>query len=283
MTLAPPPLDPAHFTPRGPIDADVVFATFFVSPGLDPDDYHSLRPDMRFARVLRQSHAHLRVHVAVLTDSATKLGGLGSEREEAGGGGESGGGGGGAPSGSRNGESSTVEVFRCGRIERARMGRNSYCNFAQMVAQIDYLDGLSSLCAAAGRARTPPVVFLDTDILVVGSIVERVFGGGIGGGDLSPSAAVPFGAPPPPSSPSSSLEEAKNAGNNPFDFDYCCTLSDSFDMPINFGIQFVAPGKTTRAADFLRGVCSVYDFSSTFTAGQEVRFFFLSFFCPLAL
>ena len=40
-------------------------------------------------------------------------------------------------------------------------------------------------------------------------------------------------------------------------------------MPINFGIQFVAPGKTERAAEFLRGVCSVYDFSSTFIAGQE--------------
>lgn len=32
MTLAPPPLDPANF-PRDAADADVVFATFFVSPG----------------------------------------------------------------------------------------------------------------------------------------------------------------------------------------------------------------------------------------------------------
>lgn len=40
-------------------------------------------------------------------------------------------------------------------------------------------------------------------------------------------------------------------------------------MPINFGMQFVAPGKTQRAAEFLRGVCGVYDFSRTFVAGQE--------------
>ena len=86
MALAPPPLDPSKFPKGGcPTDADVVFATFFVSPGIDPNDYRSLRPDMRFARVLRQSHAHLKVHVAVLTDSATKLGGLGAEQEEEGG------------------------------------------------------------------------------------------------------------------------------------------------------------------------------------------------------
>ena len=152
MTLAPPPLDPANFPRRGAADADVVFATFFVSPGIDPNDYHSLRPDMRFARVLRQSHAHLKVHVAVLTDSATKLGGLGSEKEDgeqeeegARKGGEKGGAGGpGAPSdaaaAATNSESSSVEIFRCGRIERSRMGRNSYCNYAQMIAQIDYLE-----------------------------------------------------------------------------------------------------------------------------------------------
>jgi hypothetical protein len=144
------------------------------------------------------------------------------------------------------------------------------------------LNSLSSRCAAAGRAKTPPVVFLDTDILVVGSIVERVFGN-TGG---SSSASLPFGAP----TLSSSLKQAA-ASSSPspssFDFDYCCTLSDSVDMPINFGIQFVAPGKTQRAAEFLKGVCSVYDFSSTFTAGQEVwkkkekmifwRFFFYVF------
>lgn len=140
MTLAPPPLDPANF-PRDAADADVVFATFFCSPGIDPNDYHSLRPDMRFARVLRQSHAHLKVHVAVLTDSATKLAGLGSEKEEEGeekkeGGGEK------EKGGGANGsaESSSVEIFRCARIERSRMGRNSYCNYAQMIAQIDYLE-----------------------------------------------------------------------------------------------------------------------------------------------
>ena len=149
MTLAPPPLDPADF-PRGPADADVVFATFFVLPGIDPNDYHSLRPDMRFARVLRQSHAHLKVHVAVLTDSATKLGGLGSEKEEEEK--EEGGGGGGAAASAAShdaaaasaaatkSESSSVEIFRCKRIERSRMGRNSYCNYAQMIAQIDYLE-----------------------------------------------------------------------------------------------------------------------------------------------
>ena len=265
MTLAPPPLDPADF-PKGPAEADVVFATFFVSPGLDPDDYHSLRPDMRFARVLRQSHAHLKVHVAVLTDAATKLGGLGSERDDEKEG-EGGGEGGAASGAAAKGESSSVEIFRCGRIERSRMGRNSYCNYAQMIAQIDYLESLSSLCAAAGRTKTPPVVFLDTDILVVGSIVERVFGRGIGGDLSSSAAAVPFGVPTP--SPSSSLEASGDEAEK-FDFDYCCTLSDSFDMPINFGIQFVAPGKTLRAAEFLRGVCSIYDFSATFTAGQEV-------------
>lgn len=137
MTLAPPPLDSANF-PRDAADADVVFATFFCSPGIDPNDYHSLRPDMRFARVLRQSHAHLKVHVAVLTDSATKLGGLGSEkedevegkREEEGG----------EEGGAKSAESSSVEIFRCARIERSRMGRNSYCNYAQMIAQIDYLE-----------------------------------------------------------------------------------------------------------------------------------------------
>lgn len=117
-------------------------------------------------------------------------------------------------------------------------------------------DSLSSLCAAAGRAKSPPVVFLDTDILVVGSIVERVFGR-IGGEDKR-AAAVPFGVP-------ASIPEGAAS------FDYCCTLSDSYDMPINFGIQFVAPGKTHRAAEFLKGVCSIYDFSATFTAGQEVR------------
>ena len=137
MTLSPPPLDPSNF-PVSPSDADVVFATFFVSPGVDPNDYHSLRPDMRFARVLRQSHAHLRVHVAVLTDSATKLGGLGSEKEE----GKEGEGGGTAfgAANSSESESSSVEIFRCARIERSRMGRNSYCNYAQMIAQIDYLE-----------------------------------------------------------------------------------------------------------------------------------------------
>lgn len=130
MTLAPPQLDPSAF-PKNAAAADVVFATFFVSPGINPDDYHSLRPDIRFARVLRQSHAHLKVHVAVLTDAATRLGGLGSEKEdEQEGQGES------APSG----ESSSVEIFRCQRIERSRMGRNSYCNYAQMIAQIDYLE-----------------------------------------------------------------------------------------------------------------------------------------------
>jgi len=142
MTLAPPPLDPSRFPKNGPTDADVVFATFFVSPGIDPNDYRSLRPDMRFARVLRQSHAHLKVHVAVLTDSATKLGGLGSEREEEGRCCDD------DDNGTKNSnsktnnseEASSVEIFRCARIERSRMGRNSYCNYAQMIAQIDYLE-----------------------------------------------------------------------------------------------------------------------------------------------
>ena len=110
----------------------------------------------------------------------------------------------------------------------------------------------------------------------MGSIVERVFGRGIGNfsSSLSSAAAVvPFGVPAPPLS---SLEEDEE--NSTFDFDYCCTLSDSYDMPINFGIQFVAPGKTLRAAEFLKGVCSIYDFSSTFTAGQEVRERVFSFF-----
>lgn len=117
------------------------------------------------------------------------------------------------------------------------------------------------------------MIFLDTDILVVGSIVERVFGR-IGIKDISSSssaAVVPFGVPP--------LSSSSSLGENESDFDYCCTLSDSHDMPINFGIQFVAPGKTQRAAEFLKGVCSIYDFKSSFTAGQEVRvekvFFFL--------
>lgn len=104
-------------------------------------------------------------------------------------------------------------------------------------------------------------MFLDTDILVVGSIVERVFGR-IGEDKRTSSAAVvPFGVP----------EAAATAPTAASTFDYCCTLSDSYDMPINFGIQFVAPGKTQRAAEFLRGVRSIYDFSATFTAGQEVR------------
>ena len=115
---------------------------------------------------------------------------------------------------------------------------------------------------------------------MVGSIVERVFGR-IGN---TSSAVVPFGAPAPlsaPASPSSSLEAAekeKDSTSSESDFDYCCTLSDSYDMPINFGIQFVAPGKTRRAAEFLRGVCSIYDFSSTFVAGQEVKREFFCFF-----
>lgn len=156
--LAPPALEPSSF-PSSAADADVVFATFFVSPGINPDDYHSLRPDMRFARVLRQSHAHKRVHVAVLTDSATRLGGLGGEKDcDVGGGGD----GGGnknedddgnnddndnnkkkiarAPSENELRERASVEIFRCPRIDRARMGRNSYCNYAQMIAQIDYLE-----------------------------------------------------------------------------------------------------------------------------------------------
>ena len=122
-SLAPRPLDPSSFPRTGPADADVVFATFFVSPGVNPDDYHSLRPDLRFARVLRQSHAHLKVHVAVLTDAATRLWTEEEKEEE-----------------SAKSESASVEVFRCARIERERMGRNSYCNFAQMIAQIDFLE-----------------------------------------------------------------------------------------------------------------------------------------------
>ena len=132
LTLAPPPLDPSQF-PASAADADVVFATFFVSPGINPDDYHSLRPDMRFARVLRQSHSHLKVHVAVLTDAQTRLGGLGAEKDDEGEDKRSG-------VDSNNSESSSVEIFRCGRIDRSRMGRNSYCNYAQMIAQVDYLE-----------------------------------------------------------------------------------------------------------------------------------------------
>lgn len=143
--LAPPPLDPSTF-PASAADADVVFATFFVSPGVNPDDYHSLRPDMRFARVLRLSHAHKKVHVAVLTDSATRLGGLGGEKEDD----EDDDAGAKAKNDGNKisrslsenelRERASVEVFRCSRIERARMGRNSYCNYAQMIAQIDYLE-----------------------------------------------------------------------------------------------------------------------------------------------
>lgn len=131
MTLAPAQLDPSTF-PKSAAEADVVFATFFVSPRINPDDFHSLRPDMRFARVLRQSHAHLKVHVAILTDAATRLVGLGSQEEEEQEEGQQ--------EGSASGKGASVEIFCCDRIERSRMGRNSYCNYAQMIAQIDYLE-----------------------------------------------------------------------------------------------------------------------------------------------
>ena len=115
---------------------------------------------------------------------------------------------------------------------------------------------------------------------MVGSIVERVFGR-IKGKDYSSSSVVPFGVPSASFALQQNNDEEEEAKKT---FDYCCTLSDSYDMPINFGIQFVAPGKTQRAAEFLKGVCSIYDFSATFTAGQEVglssnsQFFFFAFF-----
>lgn len=40
-------------------------------------------------------------------------------------------------------------------------------------------------------------------------------------------------------------------------------------MPINFGFQLVQKGRHREAIKFLEDVMRVYDFSLTFTAGQE--------------
>ena len=170
-SAAPPtPTAPSPHTAAG---VDVGFATVWSAPGVSPADYESRCPDMRFAevrgswtgararrrvpaaghclpsshythrqptqtfpQVIRRSHAGKAVHIAVLTDPDTVLTGL----------------------------DGALEVFRSPRIERSRVGRNSYANYAQMIAQIDYLRHLEAVTLGA----TPPVVFLDTDMLVRG-------------------------------------------------------------------------------------------------------------------
>jgi len=206
--------------------ADLVFATFWVAPGIAPEDYASRRPDLRFGAAIRAAHPGKRVHVAVLTDAETVV--LDEEEEQDGtGSGDQGGGGraGGhrhhlsAAEAAAGGE---VEVFRCAAIERARLGRNAYANFAQMVAQSEYLAHLERLVAATGGAvrAHPPVVFCDTDMLFVGDVSEVV-------------AALPPGlqqtvddealVPRPPA-----LGGTDPARATPYD--YALTISDSVDM-----------------------------------------------------
>ena len=256
---APPATTPTTSPSSHPaLAADLIFATFFCAPGIAPADYASRRPDLRFGAAVRAAHPGKKVHMAVLTDSETTVlddGEPGPHGEEVHGPGAAPAAGGG------------VEVFRCGSIQRARVGRNSYANWAQMVAQGAYLAHLEALAAEAGSAKPhPPVVFCDTDILVVGDlgeVFEAVAGGAEAAGaaakTMTPSPLVPPSPPPPPTTPL----------HPPTPYDYGLTISDAVDMPINFGIQFVPAGGAPRARAFLEGVRGVYDFSRTFVAGQE--------------
>ena len=263
--LPPPPpatpgsegLAPAAPAPAHPaLAADLIFATFWCAPGIAPTDYASRLPDLRFADAIRKAHAGKRVHVAVLTDNETTV---------LEGGGDEGGDGASPPT--------PVEVFRCASLERARVGRNSYANWAQMVAQGAYLAHLERLAGGEGGVggagggpppHHPPVVFCDTDLLFVGDISEAFAPGppGMAEAVLAPSRHAATTAASPPSKPSS-----PPLPSTPFD--YGLTISDAVDMPVNFGIQFVPAGGAGRARAFLAGVCSVYDFSKTFVAGQE--------------
>eukprot|EP00884_Botryococcus_braunii_P010590 jgi/Botrbrau1/19532/Bobra.0035s0027.2 len=117
--------------------------------------------------------------------------------------------------------------FRCTEINRKKVGRNAWANYYQMVAQRAYLEKLE---AEFGLDGVPNVVFMDTDMMVVDSVLEA------------------FRGPA---------------------FDYGMTISDSIDMPINFGFQLVMKGRHRQAMGFLQDVMRVYDFSLTFTAGQE--------------
>ena len=51
-------------------------------------------------------------------------------------------------------------------------------------------------------------------------------------------------------------------------FDYGVTLSDSVDMPVNLGMQFVLRSRYQNAIGFLSDVIAIYPFNETFTAGQ---------------
>ena len=237
------PPTPGTVAPAAPalahpaLRADIVFATFYCAPGVAPEDYQSRRPDLRFGAAIRAAPPGKKVHVAVLTDAETVV--LDDGEADA------------AVSAAAAGD---VEVFRCPLIERARVGRNSYANWAQMMAQGAYLGHLESLFAGSGAAPHPPVVFCDTDVLVVDDLSE-VFESAEGA-----AATTPPLTPPPAVLPSITTP-----------YDYGLTLSDSIDMPINFGVQFVPRGGAPRARAFLEQVCSpaVYDFSRTFVAGQE--------------
>ena len=65
------------------------------------------------------------------------------------------------------------------------------------------------------------------------------------------------------------VDDITDAFTGPTPFHYGLTISDSIDMPVNFGIQFVPAGGAAAAVAFLEGVCGIYDFGATFTAGQE--------------
>ncbi|BDA41026.1 hypothetical protein COCOBI_01-6810 [Coccomyxa sp. Obi] len=117
----------------------ILFGAFYAegdggSEGHDTD--HLAKPDISFISALRRSHPGC--SIAVLTDQSTQIE---------------------LPA--------DVRLFRF-PIDRSRLGRNSYANYYQYLAQIGFLQQL----IREGSGNSTDVVFLDMDILVVDSLTE---------------------------------------------------------------------------------------------------------------
>lgn len=175
-------------------EQQILFATYY-TPWTGPENrpkIESLTPDARFTAQIRQTHPHSKI--VMMTDMETQI----------------------------DADAADLEVFRCD-IDRSKIGRNSYANYYQFKAQVDYLDQL----IASGTDTN--VIFLDSDILVLGSLCE-IF--------------------------------------ERYTFDYGFTISDAVDMPVNMGIMFVKRGHLDKAREFLQNLMTDYPFHETFTAGQ---------------